>query len=66
VTNQIIKEALHPYPDRLHLVTKVGNLRDEKGGWPAARSPQQLRQAVHDNLRNLGLDVLDVVNLRPA
>ena len=63
VTNEIIREALHPY-EGLHLVTKVGNVRDEKGGWPPARSPQQLRQAVHDNLRRLGLDVLDVVNLR--
>lgn len=64
ITNQIIKEALHPYPDGLHLVTKVGATRDDKGGWPRARSPQELRQAVHDNLRNLGLDVLDMVNLR--
>ena len=64
VTNQIIKEALHPYPDHLHLVTKVGATRDAQGGWPHARSPQQLRQAVHDNLRNLGLDVLELVNLR--
>ena len=64
VTNQIIKEALHPYPADLRIVTKVGARRDERGGWPAARSPQELRSAVHDNLRNLGLDVLDVVNLR--
>lgn len=64
VTNEIIKEALHPYPDDLHLVTKVGALRDAEGGWPQARSPEQLRQAVHDNLDRLGLDVLDVVNLR--
>jgi aryl-alcohol dehydrogenase-like predicted oxidoreductase len=64
VTNEIIREALHPYPDALHLVTKVGALRDAEGGWPHARSPEQLRQAVHDNLNNLGLDVLDVVNLR--
>ncbi|MDQ6750692.1 MAG: aldo/keto reductase family oxidoreductase [Actinomycetota bacterium] len=64
VTNQIIKEALHPYPDGLHIVTKVGALRDAKGGWPQALAPEQLRQAVHDNLSNLGLDVLDVVNLR--
>jgi pyridoxine 4-dehydrogenase len=64
VTNQIIKEALHPYPDQLHLVTKVGARRDEKGGWPQARSPKELREAVHDNLRNLGLEALDVVNLR--
>jgi len=64
VTNQIIKEALHPYPDELHIVTKVGAYRDVKGGWPHARSPAQLRQAVHDNLIHLGLDALDVVNLR--
>jgi pyridoxine 4-dehydrogenase len=64
VTNQIIKEALHPYPDDLRIVTKVGAYRDSKGGWPHARSPEQLRQAVHDNLIHLGLDALDVVNLR--
>jgi pyridoxine 4-dehydrogenase len=64
VTNQIIKEALHPYPDGLHIVTKVGAMRDAAGNWPPALAPEQLRQAVHDNLRNLGLDVLDVVNLR--
>ena len=64
ITNQIIKEALRPYPRNLHIVTKVGSLRDAQGGWPRARAPEQLRQAVHDNLRNLGLDVLDVVNLR--
>jgi len=64
VTNQIIKEALHPYPDDLHIVTKVGALRDAEGGWPQALAPEQLRQAVHDNLNNLGLDALDVVNLR--
>lgn len=64
VTNQIIKEALHPYPDDLHIVTKVGAVRDAEGGWPRARAPEQLRAQVHDNLDNLGLDVLDVVNLR--
>jgi pyridoxine 4-dehydrogenase len=64
VTNQIINEALHPYPDELRIVTKVGAYRDAKGGWPHARSPEQLRQAVHDNLIHLGLDALDVVNLR--
>jgi pyridoxine 4-dehydrogenase len=64
VTNQIIKEALHPYPDQLHIVTKVGAYRDVNGGWPHARSPEQLRQAVHDNLIHLGLEALDVVNLR--
>ena len=64
VTNEIIREALHPYPDALHLVTKVGALRDAEGGWPHARSPEQLRQAVHDNLDRLGLEALDLVNLR--
>jgi pyridoxine 4-dehydrogenase len=64
VTNEIIKEALHPYPDDLRIVTKVGALRDAEGGWPHARAPEQLRQAVHDNLDRLGLDALDVVNLR--
>ncbi len=64
ITNQIIKEALHPYPDSLHIVTKVGALRDAEGGWPMALAPEQLRQAVFDNLDHLGLDALDVVNLR--
>jgi pyridoxine 4-dehydrogenase len=64
VTNEIIREALHPYPDDLHIVTKVGARRDAEGGWPKALAPGQLREAVHDNLKNLGLDVLDVVNLR--
>jgi aryl-alcohol dehydrogenase-like predicted oxidoreductase len=64
VTNEIIKEALHPYPDNLHIVTKVGALRDAEGNWPQALAPHQIRQAVYDNLRHLGLDVLDVVNLR--
>jgi pyridoxine 4-dehydrogenase len=64
VTNEIIREALHPYPEDLTIVTKVGAKRDAEGGWPHARSPEELRAAVHDNLTNLGLDVLDVVNLR--
>ena len=64
VTNQIIKEALQPYPDSLHIVTKAGGTRDAEGGWYRAIALAQLRQAVHDNLTNLGLDVLDVVNLR--
>src|ERR1017187_899756 len=64
VTNQIINEALHPYQDELHIVTKVGALRDAAGGWPQALAPGQLRQAVHDNLDHLGLDALDIVNLR--
>lgn len=64
ITNQIIKEALSPYPKDLRIVTKVGARRDAEGGWPHARSPKELREAVHDNLKNLGLDALDVVNLR--
>src|SRR5471032_364805 len=64
VTNQIIREALHPYRDGLTIVTKISARRDAKGGWIPAMSPVELTQAVHDNLRNLGLDVLDVVNLR--
>src|SRR5579883_633054 len=64
VTNQIIREALAPYPAQLTLVTKVGARRDEKGAWLPAFSREELIQAVHDNLRNLGLEVLDVVNLR--
>ena len=64
ITNQLIKEALHPYLEHLRIVTKVGARRDEKGNWPRALAPEELRQAVHDNLANLGLDTLDVVNLR--
>jgi len=64
ITNQIIKQALHPYPDRLVLVTKVGARRPEDKSWVHALSRQELIDAVHDNLRNLGLDAMDVVNLR--
>lgn len=64
VTNQIIREALHPYPDNLSIVTKIGALRGDDKSWKPAFSAAQLESAVHDNLRNLGLDVLDVVNLR--
>ena len=64
VTNQLIKQALHPYPDNLVMVTKVGARRGSDGSWPHARSRQEIIDAVHDNLRNLGLDVMDVVNLR--
>ena len=64
VTNQIIKQALHPYPDGLVIVTKVGARRNEGKSWVHALSRQELADAVHDNLRNLGLDTLDVVNLR--
>lgn len=64
VTNQIIREALHPYPRELTIVTKVGAVRGSDGSWNPAFSAEQLTQAVHDNLRNLGLDALHVVNLR--
>ncbi|WP_285683867.1 aldo/keto reductase family oxidoreductase [Actinoplanes sp. NBRC 103695] len=64
ITNQLIREALHPYPESLHIVTKVGANRDAQGGWPPAREPEQVRRSVHQNLENLGLDVLDLVNLR--
>jgi pyridoxine 4-dehydrogenase len=64
ITNQLIKQALHPYPDDLVIVTKVGARRPSDGSWPHARSRQEIIDAVHDNLRNLGLDALDVVNLR--
>jgi pyridoxine 4-dehydrogenase len=64
ITNQIIREALHPYRDGLVIVTKIGARRGEDGSWIPAVSRQELTQAVHDNLRNLGLDVLEVVNLR--
>ncbi|MGH8416402.1 MAG: aldo/keto reductase family oxidoreductase [Pseudomonas sp.] len=64
VTNQLIREALHPYADDLTIVTKVGAKRGDDASWNPAQSPAELTQAVHDNLRNLGLDVLEVVNLR--
>ena len=64
VTNKLIKEALHPYPQELTIVTKVSARRDDKGNWLPAMSAPELTSAVEDNLRNLGLDVLDVVNLR--
>ncbi|GAA3929079.1 oxidoreductase [Actinoplanes auranticolor] len=64
VTNEIIREALAPYGDDLHIVTKVGSVRDDDGGWPHARSPRQLREQVESNLRTLGVEALDVVNLR--
>ena len=64
ITNQLIREALSPYPEPLHIATKVGANRDAQGGWPPAREPDELRAAVHANLQRLGLDVLDVVNLR--
>jgi pyridoxine 4-dehydrogenase len=64
VTNQIIREALHPYPDDLLIVTKIGARRGPDASWNPAMSPDDLKNAVHDNLRNLRLDVLEVVNLR--
>ena len=64
ITNQIIRKALHPYPDDLVIVTKVSVRRGEDGSWIPAYSREELTSAIHDNLRNLGLDVLDVVNLR--
>ncbi|MFG2265534.1 oxidoreductase [Streptomyces sp. NPDC048720] len=64
VVNELIREALHPYPDGLHIVTKVGARRGADGGWIMSRHPADLKAQVHDNLRHLGLDALDVVNLR--
>src|ERR1700744_3333617 len=64
VTNQIIREALHPYPKDLVIVTKISARRGADKSWIPAMSPEELTQAVHDNLRNLKLDVLEVVNLR--
>jgi pyridoxine 4-dehydrogenase len=64
VTNGLIREALAPYPDDLHIVTKVGAVRNASGGWVYARKPVELREQVYDNLRRLDLSVLDVVNLR--
>ena len=64
ITNRLIREALAPYPDDLVIVTKIGARRGEDGSWLPAFSPEALTQAVHDNLHNLGLDVLEVVNLR--
>jgi len=64
LTNQLIREALAPYRSDLVIVTKVGAVRGDDGAWIHARTPEQLRAQVHDNLRNLGVDALDVVNLR--
>ncbi|MFY1635972.1 aldo/keto reductase family oxidoreductase [Solwaraspora sp. WMMB335] len=64
ITNQLIREALHPYPGSLHIATKVGATRDQQGGWPPARDPQSLRRAVQNNLETLGVETLDLVNLR--
>ncbi|CAB3807313.1 aldo/keto reductase family oxidoreductase [Paraburkholderia caffeinilytica] len=64
VTNQLIREALHPYPDELVIVTKVGAVRGNDGSWLPAPEPEDIERGVHDNLRNLGVDALDVVNMR--
>lgn len=64
VTNELIREALHPYPESLRIATKVGAFRDEQGGWPTARDAQSIRRQVHENLETLGVDALDLVNLR--
>ncbi|MBN9106881.1 MAG: oxidoreductase [Propionibacteriaceae bacterium] len=64
VSNELIREALHPYPDDLVLVSKIGAIRDADGGWPTAHRPEQLRSAVEDNLRTLGIERLGAVNLR--
>lgn len=64
VTNQLIRQALHPYPTELSIVTKVGARRDGRGAWLPACTREELHQAVHDNLHNLGVDTLEVVNLR--
>jgi aryl-alcohol dehydrogenase-like predicted oxidoreductase len=66
VTNELIREALHPYPEGVHIVTKVGARRGADGSWVVSLHPADLKAQVHDNLRHLGLDVLDVVNLRVA
>jgi aryl-alcohol dehydrogenase-like predicted oxidoreductase len=64
VTNKLIKEALHPYPEALVIVTKLGAVRGEDGSWNPAQTPADLERGVHDNLRNLGLDAIEVVNMR--
>jgi pyridoxine 4-dehydrogenase len=64
ITNQLIREALHPYPESLLIATKVGANRDAEGGWPTARRPEDLRQQVHENLESLGVETLDLVNMR--
>ncbi|RDK05564.1 aldo/keto reductase family oxidoreductase [Cupriavidus lacunae] len=64
VTNQLIREALHPYPDDLVIVTKLGARRGDDASWIPALEPEDIRRGVHDNLRNLGVDALDIVNLR--
>ncbi|ROQ66392.1 aryl-alcohol dehydrogenase-like predicted oxidoreductase [Streptomyces sp. 840.1] len=64
ITNELIREALHPYPESLFIATKVGATRDASGGWPTARRPEDLRKQVHENLESLGVEALDLVNMR--
>ena len=64
ITNELIREALHPYPESLFIATKVGANRDAQGGWPTARRPEDLRKQIHENLKSLGVEVLDLVNMR--
>lgn len=64
VTNVLIRETLHPYPESLFIATKVGANRDAEGGWPTARRPEDLRKQVHENLLALGVEALDLVNMR--
>jgi aryl-alcohol dehydrogenase-like predicted oxidoreductase len=64
ITNELIREALHPYPESLVIATKVGANRDAQGGWPTARRPEELRRQVHENLQSLGVETLDLVNMR--
>jgi aryl-alcohol dehydrogenase-like predicted oxidoreductase len=64
VTNELIREALHPYPESLFIATKVGANRDAQGGWPTARRPEDVRHQVHENLDTLGVEALDLVNMR--
>jgi aryl-alcohol dehydrogenase-like predicted oxidoreductase len=64
ITNELIREALHPYPESLFIATKVGATRDAQGNWPTARRPEDLRKQVHENLESLGVETLDLVNMR--
>ncbi|MGX1365260.1 pyridoxine 4-dehydrogenase [Streptomyces canus] len=64
ITNELIREALHPCPQSLFIATKVGATRDAQGGWPTARRPEDLRKQVHENLESLGVEALDLVNMR--
>ncbi|MEU3620431.1 aldo/keto reductase family oxidoreductase [Streptomyces sp. NPDC006872] len=64
ITNELIREALHPYPESLFIATKVGATRDAQGGWPTARRPEDLHKQVHENLESLGVEALDLVNMR--